>query len=565
MTGEAFQPRRLTDHWGPAGSNQRYTGVGAMILEQAMADYLLSADWKKVIGSSSSADTASLTKRLDKYAQIKGKSDPEDEVVALQEITELALSLKKKLAKDAKVVTHLDKMAREAQETKKKVEAEAEKEEAEAAKAGKDVVLLKMLRTAKSLSPEKPYYFALALGTLSGLVIAKMVSTSSKEKARDARTRNNGRKVGGKLLLGRCYGEDGKVVLHLGIKPEDSTKPPPGLAANVKKSIKKQTQGASKTKVLVRGGGHDLDEDTDTGDLTDFGPEEHEPEQDQAQGHGDGKPVTESSGGHEQGTTEPGEGEDESTHADAGAFKERFAKLKTLCEELKTSNPALARQIAGLLMQAGSLAKTRDFEGASLRLDEGESLARAASTDTPGDAPTSGSDGELEALYEARLAALEPGYRRCLEQVLGETSKMSTLIDFADGKADAGDLTAALKTLKTLEDLITAALANVAPEAPLEVWTRARELAVGRLRDLIKAIQKSRDPKAGLVEPLLLAIIKNLTPRPETLQSVLELERYISTDEIISTAETPNRFRIPIELREPLLEALKPMKAHFKG
>src|SRR5262249_29832657 len=240
---------------------------------QLMHETLLTAEWKKVLGASPPPDAGRLTKKLEGYAKLKGKADAEDEAQALQEINVLALSLKKKLAKDAKVVGHLDKMAKDALDAKKKVEADAAKEEAEAAKAGKDLPLVKMLARAVALPPQTPLYYAVALGKLSGLVIAKMIGGAHKEQAAAARTRNNGKKVGGKLMLGRCYGEQGKVVFETGVKPEASTKPPAGLAANLKKSIQKQTAGASKVKVLVRGGGVDLDEDADTGELTDFGPE----------------------------------------------------------------------------------------------------------------------------------------------------------------------------------------------------------------------------------------------------------------------------------------------------
>jgi len=200
-----------------------------------MHDTLLTAEWKKVIGSSSPPDAAPLMKKLEGYAKLKGNADAEDEVQALQEISVLALSLKKKLAKDTRVVGHLDRMAKDALDARKRVEAEAAKEEAEAARAGKDLPLVKMLVRALTLPPETPLYYAAALGKLSGLVIAKMISGAHKEKALEARTRNNGKKVGGKLMLGRCYGEKGKVVFETGVKPEDSTKPPAGLAANFKK------------------------------------------------------------------------------------------------------------------------------------------------------------------------------------------------------------------------------------------------------------------------------------------------------------------------------------------
>jgi hypothetical protein len=55
---------------------------------------------------------------------------------------------------------------------------------------------------------------------------------------------------------------------------------------------------------------------------------------------------------------------------------------------------------------------------------------------------------------------------------------------------------------------------------------------------------------------LLRAIRANLTAQPDTLNKVSELVRYISTDEIVATAERANVFGLTVRLRIPLLQAL---------
>ena len=90
----------------------------------------------------------------------------------------------------------------------------------------------------------------------------------------------------------------------------------------------------------------------------------------------------------------------------------------------------------------------------------------------------------------------------------------------------------------------------------LSAWVQARGEAVTQLRSVSKAVADTKDPDATRVLIVLESIVKNLTPRPTTQQSVDELERYLTTDDVITAAEeVPARFG-ELKLQQPLLNAL---------
>lgn len=107
--------------------------------------------------------------------------------------------------------------------------------------------------------------------------------------------------------------------------------------------------------------------------------------------------------------------------------------------------------------------------------------------------------------------------------------------------------------------------AAAGPEAgpALQRWQAERGKAVASLRALSAAIVKSGDPEARDALILLQAIAANLTPAPDLLRAVAELERYVTQDDIIDDAEQPNPFGVEIKLREPLLPALAALRDAF--
>jgi hypothetical protein len=84
---------------------------------------------------------------------------------------------------------------------------------------------------------------------------------------------------------------------------------------------------------------------------------------------------------------------------------------------------------------------------------------------------------------------------------------------------------------------------------------------IDNLKLLEGHIRAMHDPDGDAAIILVKAIQANLSPRPATAQAVAQLERYISTDQIITEAEGPNGFGIKIVIRSVLLPALASIRA----
>src|SRR5262249_34915840 len=106
----------------------------------------------------------------------------------------------------------------------------------------------------RTVSAEKPFHFVLALGKPSGLALTRFGLTS------DVRTKAKGMRTGaGKILEGTCHGEGVACVFVL------ETKPPAGLAANIRNAA--LAHAGQRIKVKVRGPGIELDDETDAEDV----------------------------------------------------------------------------------------------------------------------------------------------------------------------------------------------------------------------------------------------------------------------------------------------------------
>jgi hypothetical protein len=96
--------------------------------------------------------------------------------------------------------------------------------------------------------------------------------------------------------------------------------------------------------------------------------------------------------------------------------------------------------------------------------------------------------------------------------------------------------------------------------AALQGWTKAREVALVRLRQLATAINATKDPDTREAMIRLQAVTKNLTPQPATPQAVDELQRYLRDDEVFEDLAAPNPFGLDLAIAPALLDALLPLK-----
>jgi len=100
-------------------------------------------------------------------------------------------------------------------------------------------------------------------------------------------------------------------------------------------------------------------------------------------------------------------------------------------------------------------------------------------------------------------------------------------------------------------------------DAALATWQRAREAVIDTLDDLSDALAAARYPESNKAIVLVRAIQANLVERPQSRRKADEIDRYLSTDEIIGHAEGRNGFGIQVRIREPLLAALATLKPHL--
>jgi hypothetical protein len=180
-----------------------------------------------------------------------------------------------------------------------------------------------------------------------------------------------------------------------------------------------------------------------------------------------------------------------------------------------------------------------------------------------------GGPADLQAQYAQLKAELYGHAKEAVANKPAIKDKVITLLGQSDRQAKDGNLAAAVTLLGELRTLLQGATEfRTAPAgggtqnaaAALAAWQEARKKAVEQLGALGKAISASKHPRTtdALIE--LQAIAKNLTPKPDSLRGVKELERYLQTDRIIDDAESPNPFGMTVALRAPLLTALEELK-----
>jgi hypothetical protein len=181
---------------------------------------------------------------------------------------------------------------------------------------------------------------------------------------------------------------------------------------------------------------------------------------------------------------------------DAAAVLARLrALVPAILQAGATPSAAEAKARVG---EAGALLRTGDLTGATVAIDAAEAALRKAQ-----DATT-----QREA-WESRLRTVEPRYLQAVTTPSPVTETMRVIMNFATGKAEAGDYAAAMAALGRLEPLLAAAPAaadigldgNPAAAAFLAAWTdaarqlrTATETARVQLGRLGQALMASNDP-----------------------------------------------------------------------
>jgi hypothetical protein len=283
---------------------------------------------------------------------------------------------------------------------------------------------------------------------------------------------------------------------------------------------------------------------------------------------------------HRKKLNTPSERKDDPNQAQLPAYLKRLLKTTQAVLKLDFATMTAADEAVDLdRMEEGdpreldALDNLSDAELRELEQSDDAVLPETTGEDEHDEAPHEAAppgDGD-HAAWATRWAAVSPGLTKLLKANPANAADLAHTAQAAQGQAAAGDHGAALETLTHLEQLMKDALhppggvgkvvgEKAASPAALAAWQAAREVVLAQLRDYGAAIVKEHDPEARDAIILFEAIKKNLTAAPTTRQSVLALERYLQTDDILPEAEAPNPFGVTVNIRAPLLAALAGLK-----
>ena len=97
-------------------------------------------------------------------------------------------------------------------------------------------------------------------------------------------------------------------------------------------------------------------------------------------------------------------------------------------------------------------------------------------------------------------------------------------------------------------------------EAALAAWKKARSRVFGSLKELGRTVVTIQDPEAKEALIMLKAVQANISEKPDSLRKIQELERYVTTDDVVAEIQEPNPFGIEVDITDPLMNALGTIK-----
>lgn len=219
-----------------------------------MPDYLSKKDWRSVLDKKEhkAIKKTGVSELLEEWASAQKKDDLGRMVSALERVIEKAGEVKTAQKAYPLLVDFLGKMIDAAKAEERKLAPRLAQVAEDGDEEGDDSDLGKSLRKIRQLAEDKAWNFVIVPGKpSSGFVVSKK---SIKKSHMDQAFEMKGKR--GPFFTGRIFGEAGKYVLDLGETP-----PVPGLAKAAKNAALLHAEMT--IKVLVRGGGVELDGDTD--------------------------------------------------------------------------------------------------------------------------------------------------------------------------------------------------------------------------------------------------------------------------------------------------------------
>lgn len=262
-------------------------------------------------------------------------------------------------------------------------------------------------------------------------------------------------------------------------------------------------------------------------------------------------------------------------------FKTRHATLQKLVAKVVKEHPnalsdADKQKIAAVLPKAQEYANSSDFKNATTAHDGVEQILTAAMKEV-----NANKEDPLALKWKSALETITPNLKQALADGAGDTQKMKTVLAYAKEKADAGEYTAAIKSLGALEMLINEGKA--AASDPLTPWKETAKNAVFQinrlqfaLRSYEKQLGKDLSDAQGTdrkkieaamqgslkIAELLDDVVDELNSLPASETDVKKLSDYMKSD-IVAAAEKPNPFRLKVDITGPVSKALQQLQTHF--
>ena len=409
-----------------------------------------------------------------------------------------------------------------------------------------DSELLANLRQAK----KKPMFFAFIAKGGEGKLLVDKKKIPKKDIAEAKKACG-----GGIIYSGNCLDEEGTLVF------ETKKDPPGNLAAAIKKTIKSDAGLTMPVKARSNAGLEDEESETESVETA---------PQDTATVPSAPPPPGASAAPASPAPPPP----------DAGAAV--MKRLNGLTAGIKAAMAGTqAARVQTLFVSANGLIKSKEFDKANAAVDELELFLKAAAV-APSAPPPPAADGA--ARVEARLKALAPVLQKIEAIKSPQVKDVQQAVKEANAFLAKKNYDSANETLDIAESMIKEVLTAAAKAKPgegaapaakdgaaaggglnaaLAKWSAARATVIGQLDKLNAALQAEKHPDAAEAIIELRAIRANLTAKPDTAQTVAELERYLETDDVVADADESNRFGIEVNIQVPLLEALDEIKLNL--
>ena len=225
-----------------------------------MADYLSSAEWKKVLKDHKDLKAPGIGVQIDAFQKAEAKKDLLEQIAALNELLDEVKAAKTKNAKDKELVEYFDGITKDAKkkvgtletQAAKQAKQEAKQEEAEQREKedseelpeeqAKDQELLAMVKRAMTAKRDQPLRYAILQQTRKegALVLGK--ATVPADKIQAARQKAGGGRI---VSRGICFNENGKLIFESPRKCPPHCRRPRGCSSSATPARKSTRFSAS--------------------------------------------------------------------------------------------------------------------------------------------------------------------------------------------------------------------------------------------------------------------------------------------------------------------------------